>query len=334
MSIPIEIKLPDLFSLCPFPISLHPQYKRVSLESNAWVGTYEVLGPDSCAIFTWIDTPLLGSYVYSYATYDKLRIACDLINMIFAMDDLSDEQDSVAAHSTMDLHIGVLFGGQGDASAVSRMSLSFRERAMEQFGPNSLRRFLTNYKSYSEAVGAEAVNRERRTILSIEGYRIFRRESAAAKPCFDIIESCCGIDLPDKVFEDPTFKRMYNAALDMLLWSNDIYSYNKEQAEPGHSYANFITVVMKEKGLTVQQAFDYAGAEFRTLISQFLTDKEALLSFDTSIDIDLKPYIAGIESWVSGYIQFSFETPRYFGEERNEVKKTHIVKLRGDSDAS
>ncbi|THH10890.1 hypothetical protein EW145_g1025 [Phellinidium pouzarii] len=333
MSVSFEINLPDLFSLCPFPISLHPQYKKVSLESNAWIGTYDVLRSDTYSFFTRIDTPLLGSYVYPYATYDKLRIVGDLINMTFAMDAISDEQDGVAARSTMDLHVKVLLSGRSDDSAMTQMTLSFRERAMEQFGPNSLRRFLTNYKNYCEAVGTEAAYRDRGMILSLEEYRIFRRENGGVKPFFDLIEPCSGIDLPDMVFEDPTFKRIYNAALDMILWPNDIYSYQKEQTEPGCASSNYITVVMKEKGLTIQQAFDYAGAEFQSLVSQFIKDKLALPSFGAAVDADLKYYIAGLESWVSGHLQFSFETQRYFGEDREEVKKTLIVKLLKQDDA-
>ncbi|THH10892.1 hypothetical protein EW145_g1023 [Phellinidium pouzarii] len=112
MSAPLEVKLPDLFSVCYFAVSLHPQYQQVALESNAWVGAYQILGPDTCAFFTRINTPLLGAYVYTYATYDKLRIACDLINMLFSVDELSDDQDGVAAHSTMELYVRALLGGR------------------------------------------------------------------------------------------------------------------------------------------------------------------------------------------------------------------------------
>ncbi|THH10891.1 hypothetical protein EW145_g1024 [Phellinidium pouzarii] len=267
-------------------------------------------------------------------TYDSLRLACDFINMLFIMDEISDVQDGAGARLTMDKHITILLGGQCDGSAISRMTSSIRTRILNLFGPNSLPRFLSEYRSYSEAIGVEAARRDSRTVISLEDYRIFRRENGAVKPCLVFIEPCFGIDLPDKVFEDPIFKRLRDVALDMILWSNDVYSYKMEQAKPGHSYSNYITVVMKEKGLTIQEAFDYAGTEFQTLMSQFIAEKAALPSFGTEIDNDLKCYVVGLERWVSGNLQFSFETLRYFGGEREEVKKTLIVRLLRPADSN
>ena len=40
--------------------------------------------------------------------------------------------------------------------------------------------------------------------------------------------------------------------------SQDIYSYNKEQAG-GHSANNLVTVIQKERGVDLQEAVDIAG---------------------------------------------------------------------------
>ncbi|KAI5116915.1 hypothetical protein M0805_002120 [Coniferiporia weirii] len=334
MTIPLEFKIPDLLSICQFPSSINPQYKRAAKESVDWISSFAPLGVDTHAFFTEMDSVLLAAYVYPYAPYEKFRICCDLINVLFGMDEISDVQDGAGARSTMELHVASLLGEPYDNSSVSRMTTVFRAHVLEQLGPKNLRRFLNSYKSYANAVGKEAEYREKGIVLSLEEYRIFRRENSAVQPCFDVIESCFGIDLPDEVYEDPTFKRIYNAALDMVLWSNDIYSYNMEQSRKGHSCANVVTVIMKEKGFTLQQAVDYAGAEFQALLGQFATDKEALPSFGAAVDADLRNYIFGLENWIVGNLMFSFDTPRYLGEERKEVEKTLIVKLRTLSDVA
>ncbi|KAI5116559.1 hypothetical protein M0805_000470 [Coniferiporia weirii] len=309
MNTRIEIKLPDMCSMCPFSCSLNPLYKPVEEETIAWINSYHILGDKTHAFFKKTNASLMAAYCYPFAAHEKLRTASDLINVLFGMDEISDFQSGANARLAMGSHVRTLLGELAcDNSGVSRMTTAFRARLIEQF---------------------EAERRESQTILSSEEYRIFRRENGAVKPTFDVIECCLGIELPDEVIEDPTFKRLYNTALDIILWANDIHSYNVEQAKEGHSFSNIITVVMKEKGLALQEAIDYVGTEFQEFITQFIADKAALPSFGAVVDGHVRGYVSGMEDWIAGYLQFSFETPRYFGPDRKEIEKTHIVKLLG-----
>ncbi|KAI5119819.1 hypothetical protein M0805_006952 [Coniferiporia weirii] len=331
-----EIKLPDMCSMCPFPCSLNPLYKQVGEESLAWINSYHILGDKTHAFFQKTNASLMAAYSYPFATHEKLRTASDLTNVLFGMDEISDLQSGANARLTTGRHVRMLLGELAcDNSDVSRMTTVFRERLIEQFGPHkkSLNRLLTNYKNYMDAVVIEAEQRESQTVLSSEEYRIFRRENGAVKPTFDMIECCLGIELPDEVIDDPTFKRLYNTALDIILWANDLHSYNMEQAREGHSFSNIITVVMKEKGIALQEAIDYVAAELQTFFTQFVADKAVLPSFGAVVDSHLRGYISGMEDWIAGYLQFAFETPRYFGPNGKEVEKTNIVKLleRGET---
>ena len=87
-------------------------------------------------------------------------------------------------------------------------------------GPKCFKRFTGLCKNYIEAVAKEAELRERNEILDFETYKHLRRENSAVRLCYCLIEQAFGIDLPDEVFEDPVFKRMYFAAVDMVGWSN------------------------------------------------------------------------------------------------------------------
>lgn len=58
------------------------------------------------------------------------------------------------------------------------------------------------------------------------------------------------------------------------------------------------------------------------------SDKEAMTSFGSiEIDRQVKDYIHGLEQWVIGNLRFSFDTPRYLGQERKEVERTLVIKL-------
>ncbi len=41
---------------------------------------------------------------------------------------------------------------------------------------------------------------------------------------------------------------------------------------------NFVTVAMRDKGMSIQEAADYTGAEFMERLSQFLEDRKELPS--------------------------------------------------------
>ena len=63
----------------------------------------------------------------------------------------------------------------------------------------------------------------------------------------------------------------------------DIHSYNKEQAG-GHSAGNLITVIEKERGVELQEAFDIAGQFFKSYVEGFVICKELLPSWGPEVD--------------------------------------------------
>jgi len=106
-----------------------------------------------------------------------------------------------------------------------------------------------------------------------------------------------------------------------------VYSYNKEQAD-GHSANNFITVVMVERGIGLQEAFDSAGEYFENKVKEFLEWKAKMPSWGPKIDGAVSRYVFGLECWVGGYLEWSLGSRRYFGESVEEVRRTRKVVLR------
>ncbi len=86
--------------------------------------------------------------------------------------------------------------------------------------PKTFRRFLEHCEAFIESVVQEAGLRDRGEVLELEPYVHLRRENSAVRVCFGLISYVLGIDLPDEVFSDPTFQRMYFSAVDMVCWAN------------------------------------------------------------------------------------------------------------------
>jgi hypothetical protein len=83
-----------------------------------------------------------------------------------------------------------------------------------------MRRFLDHCKNYINSVVKEAELRERGEVLDLPSFTELRRENSAIRLCFGLFEYVLGVDLPDEVFGDPVFIRLYWAAADMVCWSN------------------------------------------------------------------------------------------------------------------
>jgi hypothetical protein len=196
----------------------------------------------------------------------------------------------------------------------------FRARFLRLAGSKSTARFLTHWKDYCAAIVTEAELRERDQILDVDSFVALRRENSAVRLCFSLIEVCCGTDLPDEVFENPTFMSIYWAAVDHICWSNvsvipsrshgieynqllkDLYSYDMEQSK-GISGNNIMTVLMEHRQMDLQSAADYVGAYCEELMMRFLVMQTRLPSWGSAVDSQIARFIAGLGYWIKGNLE-------------------------------
>ena len=219
---------------------------------------------------------------------------------------------------------------------------------MEPASATARQRFIDTFDHYLDATVREAENREQGTVLGFSDYLELRRGNSGAYPAYAVIECILSIDLQPEVFDHPALWNLTKIAGDMLftanvssdsissprfvsanliLFSQDIYSYNKEQAG-GHSANNLITVIQKERGVDLQEAMDIAGDFFTNYVEEFNMWREQLPSWGPEVDAAVSEYIKGMAACVRGYIEWSLSGPRYFGSSVEEVKKTRRVALK------
>jgi len=271
---------------------------------------------------------LLVSHTYPYAGYEQFRTCCDFVNLLFVIDEISDDQSGRDARATGQIFLDAMHHPEWpDDSILGNITREFRARFIRRAGPGCLRRFLKHCDDYIECVATEAKLRERGEVLDLASFILLRRENSAVRLCFGLFEYVLGIDLPDSVFEDPIFMSLYWAATDMVCWSNDVYSYDMEQAK-GHSGNNVVTVLMKEKQIDLQTAADEVGVHFGVLMKRFIANKARLPSWGASVDFVIARYVKALGHWVSGNLQWSFETQRYFGANHRRIKTTRLITLR------
>ncbi len=91
---------------------------------------------------------------------------------------------------------------------------------------------------------------------------------------------------------------------------------------------NLLSVLMHDNPLlSIQQAMDYAGELVINRYADFELIRPELPSWGTEIDDQVQKYVEGLTAGISANAFWCLETPKYFGEEREEVKRTKCFKL-------
>lgn len=318
--------LPDLPNIFPFPPSFNTHFQSVAPESQAWIDSFGILSGRQQRFFSTSAFELLAAYAYPYADREGYRTSCDYMNVTFILDDYSDDEGRKGARVMADSFMNALKDPDwDDGTPFAKLAREFRER-LSIASPAARQRFIDTFDQYLDATVHEAENRETGTILGLRDFMELRRGNSGVEVAFALIECILSIDLKPEVFDHPILSDLRRLAGNMLFAANDIYSYNKEQVG-GHAANNLITVIEEERGVELQGAFDVAGKFFEDYVQEFLRRKEMLPSWGPKVDEAVARYVAGLECWVSGGIEWSLSGPRYFGDSVEEVRKTRRVAL-------
>lgn len=79
--------------------------------------------------------------------------------------------------------------------------------------------------------------------------------------------------------------------------------------------------------MDLQTASNQVGEHFQMLMNKFVEGKKNLPSWGAAVDTAVAGYVKAMEHWVIGNLVWSFKTPRYFGPQHDQVKRTRIVTL-------
>ncbi|CAE6452046.1 unnamed protein product [Rhizoctonia solani] len=189
----------------------------------------------------------------------------------------------------------------------------------------TLRRFVNATDQYTQRSFQQQINKSAELIPTVEEYIQHRREASAMMTALAVLEYTLGLKLPDEVASHPVVTQLGITGSDILNWANDIYSFPVEFARG--DVHNFVCVAMEHENLGVEEAIAYVDGRIRERVDEYVSIKKNLPSFGPDLDEQVASYIQGIEYFVQGFIEWSFITPRYFGDDAKRVRETGIVNL-------
>jgi len=98
----MAFRLPELHRNWPFPRIVNPFFKEGSQASREWFESYQLFNATLQHKFRGIESGTLAAFAYPKLSKDHFRVVCDLMNILFAMDDLSDPLNAADARSLAD----------------------------------------------------------------------------------------------------------------------------------------------------------------------------------------------------------------------------------------
>ncbi|KAI0331578.1 terpenoid synthase [Cubamyces sp. BRFM 1775] len=307
----ILLRLPDTLHTWPWQRHINRHHATVSAASAAWIESFRVFSPKVQGAF-------------NRCNFEQLRVGCDLMNLFFVFDDISDAGDErqvrVLADTIMDAIRNPHKARPVAEPIVGLIAKQFWERAITCASPASQRRFIATFNAYCEAVVTQARDRSLSHLHTNVG----------ARSSFALLEM--EMNLPDEALGHPVMVDLTTWAIDMLIIGNDIVSYNVEQARGDDGY-NLVTVVMAQFKLDAHGAMRWIGNYHDHILDLFLahcdpnSEFSDMPSWGPRVDEELKRYIDGLGNWVRGADCWGFEGERYFGQDGGEVMRTRWIAL-------
>ncbi|KAI3595869.1 terpenoid synthase [Moniliophthora roreri] len=311
---PDHLILPDLVSHCTFPLVYHRNGDVVAAQSVKWLDeNCPLLNEKRRKALYGLQAGELTAYCYNTTTDERLRVVSDFMNYLFHLDNISDgmmtKDTDVLADSVMNALWFTEFyrpthhhGKEQPTEELNagKLARDFWGRCIEDAGPGCQARFKETLELFFEAVNVQAKARDADVIPDLESYIDVRRDTSGCKPCWALIEYALDIDLPDFVAEDPVIMALNQYTNDLVTWSNDIFSYNVEQAR-GDTH-NMIVILMKCRDLTLQEAVDRVGEMCRETIDNFSATRENIPSWGPEVDDIVERYVKGLQDWIVGYV--------------------------------
>jgi Terpene synthase family 2, C-terminal metal binding len=316
-----EISVPELY--CPFPPAMNPEAEAAQDHTLAWARKHALVRDE--AAYERLRRSRFGflaAHAYPKATLPRLSIASDWNTWLFVMDDECDESGigrrpkrlGILHHRFSGLLTGDgiprLRGRPGRIDVpLSHALCDLRDRMRALMPRAWMTRFVQSAIEYFESSEWEAENREQGVWPDAATYIRMRPYTGGLYTDIELIELTEGIDLPIVVRNHPVLKRLALLTNNVVCWSNDIFSLQKERAH--RDMHNLALILHHHEGITEQAAVDQVARLIKGQVQRFIALEARLPQFGPSVDGAVRRFVAVLRAWMRGNLDWSCETGRY-----------------------
>ena len=259
-----------------------------------------------------MDIPYLAALTYPTASKEGLLLAQNWMSWLFIYDDTLDEgvdgRVPIKVKQKRENFLKILQRAPAELSTPLSIALHDIWRQIVSLSDSVWQhRFIHHTNLYLNAVEWEAENRLERSFPSEDEYLRLRIETSAVRPCFDLLMPTLNIDLNKTFWNDGKIQRLEYLATEIIVLSNDIISFPKEQASNDLHNLVLIRAAMQECDPAavlsqVAQLVTLRIAKFRKVAKEIN---------ENSHSKDCVNYVRALEAWYIGNSTWSLNGGRY-----------------------
>jgi hypothetical protein len=315
-----SLRLPTI-SL-PFPSRINAHVEVVHEHTLAWSTQFGLVQKESArrrylaSRFAW-----LTARAYPAVGGEELRLLDGWLTWLFLFDDQFDEclvgKEAERVQAILDDHRAILADPtvapchqRPAAAALADLCSRTFARASDLWRQRFTGHFARYFATYTWSVVNTALGR----VPALDDYIERRRHSGGMTMAIDLIELAEHIALPAALLASPEFQTLARATNDVVCWSNDLFSLEKELARGDVN--NLVVVLRSDGGLTLQQALDRAGEMLNEAVGEFEQTERALPVFGPKLARAVRVYLCDLKAWMRGNLDWSLSTGRYTQVER------------------
>jgi Terpene synthase family 2, C-terminal metal binding len=298
------------------PPQLNPHVGHAVEHLGRWVLDHGLLsGPAARQRFERAGFGRFAAMTYPAADRSGIEIVADWFAWLFLLDDQLDDglvgKDRGETAALGASILAVLEGSTVDpgSPAIVRSLADLWSRTTATAGTAWRERFVDHMVAGAMAAAWEADNRIRGVIPTEASYIDKRRHTGAIYVCMDLVEIVEHVELPAEVYHSPVFTAALDAACDVVCWTNDLYSLDKETALGEHH--NLVTVSMHERGLGTTDAVNLTARRIAARLRAYSEYEPAVLAAWPGYQDEINASLAGMRSWMRGNFDWSSGTRRY-----------------------
>lgn len=314
--------IPSIY--CPFPSAISPYAEKIHRHTLDWVRQFDLVTSEQA--FKRLRASRFGrlaARAYPNALPDRLEIVSDWNTWLFILDDQCDEwglgkhpEQLATLHARcLEILSGSLPGSE-DATLV--YALHDIHKRIRPLMPLSWRtRFVQSAAEYFESTVWEAKNRSQGSWPDASTYILMRPYTGGLYTDIDLIDLTEGIALPLAVRKHPRLMELAVMTNNVVCWSNDIISLQKEFNH--QDMHNLALIFHHHQSIDLQSAIDQVAKLIENEVRQFIDLEQSLPSFGANLDPDVLKFIAVMRAWMRGNLDWSFESGRYQPAEEIEA---------------
>ncbi|KAK0484585.1 isoprenoid synthase domain-containing protein [Armillaria novae-zelandiae] len=309
------VTLPHLLKDWPVEGTLCSHYKAVAEAHNAWVKDSGFFSPKQTYALLKLDATLLCSMIYPDCDEVMLRLLSDLFAVSFLFDDHFErskaedvlEQTKAFGRAYSDPDSSLLEPANPLLKVTQDLAIAMRKEAPEAFPTLAV-----TWETWMQGICEEALFHaaKKQFDVTFDEFIEHRLRSAACEWALGAILLQC--KLPKNLLDHPVIAKMRYEICLLAAISNDVYSFNIEQAR-GHG-GNVVIISMKQYSFDAQEALDYIGGYSRQHEEHFMElTNQAPSTDDPDVNSQIKAYISSLAKFLIGTNNWHLESSRYRG---------------------